>query len=145
MYTRDRQVIQHSVINDALLINSTLFMLAINRASLSVVTFLIVIFLLFIPQISQALITGISGYLGNPATNSGQVGVLCQNGDIISSVSISGHSVVTGNLVNTDTPTLSLGQVNQGSADISTDKGILSVGSSLKFRLDTGSDEIFHS
>ncbi len=68
---------------------------------------------------------GISGYSGNPATNTGNSCALCHSGGTVPSINLSGPVVVQPGTVNNYTLTISGGQQNSGGLNISASSGTL--------------------
>lgn len=75
----------------------------------------------------EASSTGITGFSGNPATNSGNHCTFCHSGGIAPVVAITGPTLVSPGSINTYTLAISFGQNIQGGLDVSATSGTLSV------------------
>lgn len=69
--------------------------------------------------------SGINGYSGNPATNTGNTCATCHSGGVAPSINLSGPTVVRPGTINNYTLTISGGQQNSGGLDISASAGTL--------------------
>ena len=85
---------------------------------------------------------GISGYSGNPATNSGSTCSLCHSGGTIPTVNLIGPAAVKPGTINTYALIISGGQQRSGGMDVSVDGGTL-INTLANTRFQAG--EIIHS
>ena len=76
-------------------------------------------------QFAYSSSNGISGFSGNPATNSGNTCTQCHSGGVAPSISVTGPTEVQPGTINTFTLTITGGQANSGGLNVSADAGTL--------------------